>query len=138
MNPKVLMVSAVFSVLILSAKAADPIMFNEISDLVRSGRLPQFIVGDVGRRKLLLPLSPQEEAALLSAGAKPAFVEALRAPSLLAAPEVVTAAKARQQAQALAAAKNAPVTTLQLTDALRPGPLPSRFQRHAGPGLRAP
>lgn len=91
--------------------------FKEIAVLVRSGRLPQFILSDVGRQKLLQPLSPQEEAALISSGAKPAFIEALRAPGLLAAPDVVAAMKARLQAQALNAAKSAPQTTLKLTDA---------------------
>lgn len=103
--------------LILPVRAADPLTFKEISLLLRSGQLPQFILGDAARRKLLNLLSPQEEAALISAGAKPALVEALRSPDLLAAPDVVAATKARLQAQALNSAKTAPVATLETTDA---------------------
>jgi len=65
--------------------------------LLRNGEKQQFIFTEVETRKLLQPLSRQEESALTALGATPALLNALRSPILLAPPEAVAAYNARLQ-----------------------------------------
>jgi hypothetical protein len=76
---------------------AAPVTFKEISMLLRNGEKQQFIFSEAEKRKLLQPLSPQEEAVLKSMGATPALLDALRSPILLAPPDAVAAYNARMQ-----------------------------------------
>ena len=82
---------------------AAPVTFKEISMLVRNGEREQFVFGEVEKRKLLQPLSKQEEAALAGMGASAALLNALRSQTLLAPPEMVAAYKARLHTPAPAA-----------------------------------
>ncbi|MGB8356058.1 MAG: hypothetical protein WCD79_19320 [Chthoniobacteraceae bacterium] len=97
MNWRALMVVVLFFGVAISVRAAAPMTFKEISLLVRNGEQQQYILDNAARRKLLQPLSAQEEADLVSDGAPPALIRALRSPSLLATPEMVAAAKGHLQ-----------------------------------------
>lgn len=81
-----------------SANAAEPISFQEISLLLRTGENQQTILNDITSRKLLQPLTAQQEATLRAAGASPAVLNALRAPETLASPDAVALYSARHQA----------------------------------------
>lgn len=70
--------------------------FKEISMLVRNHDQPQHILDEAAYRKLLQPLSPKEEAILVSTGATPALINALRSPSLLATSEMAAAFNNKQ------------------------------------------
>jgi hypothetical protein len=74
---------------------ATPITYKEISMLLRNGEREQFIFSEAEKRKLLQPLSKQEEAVLSGLGATAALLNALRSPALLAPPDMVAAYKAR-------------------------------------------
>jgi hypothetical protein len=78
--------------------AADPLSFQELSLLVRTGEQPQVIVNEAAQRKLLEPLTVEQEARLKASGASPALLNALHTPGLLATPEVVAAYHAHHQA----------------------------------------
>lgn len=82
----------------LIADAAEPISFQEISLLLRTGENPQSILNDVASRKLLQPLTAEQEATLRAAGATPALLTALHTPELLASPDAVALYRARHQA----------------------------------------
>jgi hypothetical protein len=87
-----------------SATAAEPVSFQEISLLLRTGENQQTIYNEVERRKLLQPLTAEQDAALRAAGAPPALLTALHAPQLLATPEAVAAYRANHQAPPASAA----------------------------------
>ena len=67
--------------------------------LIRNGEPQQVILDDAVRRKLLQPLSLQEEAGLASLGATPALLTALRAPAMMSPPQAVADYEARRQQQ---------------------------------------
>ena len=96
MNWKAFLIAAIIFASALTSRAV-PVTFKEISMLLRNGEHQQFIFSEAERRKLLQPLSRQEEAALTAVGATPALLNALRSPTLLAPPEAVAAYKARIQ-----------------------------------------
>jgi len=116
----------------------EPMSFQELSLLVRTGEPPQSIVNEAARRKLLQGLTPDQEAKLQQSGASPALIAALRSPVLLATPQEFQAqvelAETQTQAQArpalpqavvlpdhftewLEAAKSAPTRAMVATDA---------------------
>ena len=86
--------ASILSIIILApafAAQAAPVTFKEISMLLRNREKQQFIVSEAENRKLLQPLSGQEEAALTALGAAPEFLTALHSATLLAAPDAVAA-----------------------------------------------
>lgn len=111
---------------VISAQAADPITFREISIYVRTGQTGQNIINETARRKLLAPLTAYEEGDLRLTGASTSLIEALRTPSLLATPEEVEAYNARHMPKA-APAPAAP----------EPAPLPPPMRNPFPAGLEA-
>ncbi|MDR3401289.1 MAG: hypothetical protein P4L99_02230 [Chthoniobacter sp.] len=91
--------------------AADPLSFQELSLLVRTGEQPQAIVNEAARRKLLEPLTAEQEASLKASGASPALLNALRTPGLLATPEAAAAYRAHHQAPPPTIPTSAPATS---------------------------
>ena len=79
---------------------AEPLSFQELSLLVRTGETPQNIVNEAARRKLLQGLTPDQEAKLQQNGAPTALITALRSPALLATPQELQTYVARRQTQA--------------------------------------
>ncbi len=73
--------------------------YKEIAMLLRNGEDPQFIITDTVRRKLLQPLSREEEQTLLSLRATPALMAVLRDPATIVSPEVAATYAARIQQQ---------------------------------------
>lgn len=104
MKRKTPLVAAILLTLTLCLNAA-PITFKEISMLLRNGEREQFVFGEAEKRKILEPLTKNEETYLKGLGASPALLTALRSPTLLAPPEAVAAYKARQKAAEAAAAQ---------------------------------
>jgi len=93
--------------------ALNPMTYREIAMLVRNGQPQQVILDETNRRKLLQPLSSQEESSLASLGASPAFLQALRAPALVSSKQTAADYQARvqqlkQQQEQLAAAPAVP------------------------------
>jgi hypothetical protein len=68
--------------------------------MLRTGETPQSIVNETARRKLLMALTPDQEARLQQNGAPAALITALRSPALLASPAELQAYVSRRQAQA--------------------------------------
>jgi len=97
MNRKALALCAVLFASAFAAMASDPVTYKEIAMLLRNGETQQFIIQDTSRRKLLLPLSTEEEKNLVSLGATPAFLSALREPAMLASSQAAADYKARMQ-----------------------------------------
>jgi hypothetical protein len=103
---------------------AEPLNFQEISLMVRTGETPQSILNEASRRKLFQALTPEQEATLRASGATPALLTALHAPELLASADVTAASRARQSAAALnhfmadiEAAKTAPDRAVRANEA---------------------
>ena len=103
MSWKALTVCAALFGSVLTLRASDPMTCKEIAMLLRNGEDQQFIIDDTARRKLLEPLSPAEEADLISLGAKPALLQALRAPEMIAAPQTAAEYQSRVEQQKSAA-----------------------------------
>ena len=96
MNWEALIICALLFVgCVIPAQALDPITYKEIAMLLRNGEQQQFIITDTARRKLLEPLSLQEEKDLISLGATPSLMSALRSPAMIATPEAAAEYKAR-------------------------------------------
>ncbi len=89
--------------------------FQELSLRLRSGDSPQLLLQETARRKLLEPLTADQEKALRAAGAAPEWITALQAPELTAAPDAAAAFRARKNQQ-----KEAAVSAAQATPV--PGP----------------
>lgn len=70
--------SFVFALLATSA-FAEPIDFSEVSLLVRARESETSITREVSRRKLVRPLTPQQENTLRTQGATDSLIQALRA-----------------------------------------------------------
>lgn len=77
--------------------------YKEIAMLLRNGEQQQYILDDTAKRKLLQPLSPQEEKDLAALGASPSFLNTLRLPEMSVSPQAAEAYQARLQQQRLAA-----------------------------------
>src|SRR5258708_3379722 len=85
-KPLILLGTLLFGAL-PAMRAVEPIGYQEIAMLLRNGEDPQFIINDAVRRKLLQPLSTEEEKTLLSLHATPALVNLLRDPAIVVAPQ---------------------------------------------------
>lgn len=116
---------ACFLILTVSLHGADPLSFQEISLLLRAGETPQSIANEANRRKLVEPLTAEQEDKLRANGASPDLLSYLRSPQLLAAPEVVAAYRTRHPAPpppdhfsaGLEAAKTAPDRAVKWSEA---------------------
>jgi hypothetical protein len=85
---------------------AEPLSFQEISLMIRTGETPQSIIKEASSRKLLQALTPDQEAKLRASGAPPALLNALHAPELLASADVTALYQAHQQAVSAAVVRN--------------------------------
>jgi peroxiredoxin len=103
---------------VLCTQAADPMTFQELSLRLRGGDSPQVLLQEASQRKLLEPLTPDQEKALKGAGAPAEWIAALESPALAVSPEAAAAFQARknqqrqqqqQQQAATAAAQATPV-----------------------------
>jgi thiol-disulfide isomerase/thioredoxin len=99
MNSKALAICALLFVSLSAVLAIGPMSYREIAMLLRNGEDPQFIINDTARRKLLQPLSGEEEQTLLSLHATPALMTLLRDPATLASPDAAAAYTRRVQEQ---------------------------------------
>lgn len=105
MNWKVLIVSAVLFGSALPARASNPITFKEIDMLLRNGEKQQFIIEETALRRLLKPLSPEEEKILTARGAAPALLKVLKDPAMIATPEEAAEFNERMRQQKITAMK---------------------------------
>ncbi|EDY21334.1 hypothetical protein CfE428DRAFT_1627 [Chthoniobacter flavus Ellin428] len=124
-----------------SAIAADPISYQEISLLLRTGENQQTILNEAARRKLLEPLTAEQERALRAAGASPALIDFLRAPAAVASAEAVAAYRAHHTTPPPSVSEpNTPVTLFpsETAQALQPANLPNRFTRGLEDAKKAP
>ncbi|HEY3898433.1 MAG TPA: hypothetical protein VGM54_07460 [Chthoniobacter sp.] len=97
MNRSFLLFLAVFLGLATLLPAAEPMTFEELSLMLRTGSSPQEILNDVTRRKLLQPLNSTEQEALREHGAPPALLNALQSSTLFASVEEAAAYRAHHQ-----------------------------------------
>ena len=75
---------------------AEPIEFSEVSLLVRARESQPAIAQEVAQRKLVRPLTPQQEAILKTQGASDSLIQALRSPGNVLAAADATAFEARR------------------------------------------
>ena len=91
------------SVLLLAAGStagiARPIDFSEVSLLVRAHESDATIKDEVARRRLMHPLTPQQENTLKSQGASDSLIQSLRNSNNVAAKEEVAALEAAHAAK---------------------------------------
>jgi hypothetical protein len=87
--------------------SARPLDFNEVSLLVRCRESESSIKNEVSQRKLMRPLTPQQESTLKAQGASDSLVQALRNSNLLASKEEAAAVDARDRRLAARALENA-------------------------------
>lgn len=81
MNPRprlLAMTAAIACSVSVGTAFAQPIDFNEVSLLVRARESEPSIVSEVSHRKLLHPLTPQQEATLKAQGARDSLIQSLR------------------------------------------------------------
>jgi len=87
--------------------SARPLDFNEVSLLVRCRESESVIKDEVSQRKLMRPLTPQQESTLKAQGASDSLVQALRNSNLVASKEEAAAVDARDRRLAARALENA-------------------------------
>jgi hypothetical protein len=95
---------AVYSLLIffalfiwINAVSARPVDFNELSLLVRAHESESSIKAEVSRRKLMHPLTPQQETTLKAQGGSDSLISALRSSGLVASKEEAAAIESRER-----------------------------------------
>lgn len=76
---------------------ARPTDFSEVSLWVRARETDRSIVHEVSQRKLIHPLTPQQEATLKAQGASDSLVQSLRGSSMIASPAEVAASEVKSQ-----------------------------------------
>ena len=76
---------------------ARPIDFNEVSLLVRAHESEASIKDEVGTRKLMHPLTPQQESTLKAQGASDSLIQSLRNSSWVASKDEVAAIESRDR-----------------------------------------
>jgi hypothetical protein len=102
MTPPLAKILTLFSIISLAAAytaQAEPIDFSEVSLLVRAHEPESSIVQEVSQRKLVRPLSAQQESTLRSQGARESLIQALRRPAVVLAQADATAFEARREQQ---------------------------------------
>jgi hypothetical protein len=85
-------------VLCASTAVGEPIEFSEVSLLVRARENEPSIIQEVSRRKLVRPLTPQQENTLRSHGAGESLIQALRGSAVLLSQADAAAYDARRTA----------------------------------------
>lgn len=122
MNGRALIICAVLFGFAVTARCA-PITYKEISMLLRNGETPRSILEETAGRKLLRPLTAQEEADSMSRGGTAAMMQALRAPAMIASPATASAYQAElneQKRRALQEQKNAGLQAARSEQAPQP------------------
>ena len=92
----------------LDPVAARPIDFNEVSLLVRAHESEASIKDEVAVRKLMHPLTPQQESTLKSQGASDSLIQSLRNSSWVAPKEEVAVIESRERQARLQPRQEAP------------------------------
>lgn len=100
MNPYRTQIAITLLLLGLAATSvsARPLEFSEISLLVRAHQPESAIVADANQRKLVRPLTPDQEARLKSQGASDSLIQSLRNSSLFLSPSEVATYEAGRTA----------------------------------------
>ena len=93
---KLLAVSSVACTLLGTSAFAEPIDFSEVSLLVRARESEASIRQEVTQRKLVRPLTPQQENTLRAQGASDSLIQALRASTVHLAQADAAAFEARR------------------------------------------
>jgi thiol-disulfide isomerase/thioredoxin len=117
-----------------TVRAVVPMSGREIAMLLRNGEDPQFIIHETTRRKLLQPLSAEEERTLLSLQATPALMNLLRDPATVLPPQAAAGYAAQVERQAALA------RVAQTPEPLRQpakGPADSNPAKGADPSTKA-
>ena len=83
--------------LFASSAAAEPIEFSEVSLLVRARESEPSIIQEVSRRKLVRPLTPQQESTLRTHGAAESLIQALRGSAVVLAAADASAYESRRE-----------------------------------------
>lgn len=96
-SSKILAVSAGFFVVSIFNVAARPIDYSEVSLLVRSGESDSAIIREVSERKLVRPLTSQQEGTLKSQGAPDSLIRNLRNSNLILSQADAAAYLSQQQ-----------------------------------------
>jgi hypothetical protein len=94
---KLLTLSSFACTLFAMTAFAEPIDFNEVSLLVRARESEASIRQEVTQRKLVRPLTPQQESTLRAQGASDSLIQALRASTVHLAQADAAAYDARRQ-----------------------------------------
>jgi len=126
MNWKALIVCITFFGFSFIARSA-PITYKEIAMLLRNGESTRFILEDTARRKLLQPLTPAEEADLISLGGTGYLLRSLRNPAMIASADAAAAYNAglaEQKRLALQREKDAGLAPTLPTPAPSPADIP--------------
>jgi hypothetical protein len=98
-RPAVYSVSIVLIVFLgwVAFVSARPLEFSEVSLLVRARDSENSILQDVSQRKLLYPLTPQQESKLKAEGASDALLRALKNPNFVVSKEDAAALEAARE-----------------------------------------
>ena len=99
------LLSLLFSVTFATAR---PIDFNEVSLLVRAHENEASIKEQVGARKLMHPLTPQQESTLKAQGASDSLIQSLRNTSWVAPKDEVALVESRERQTRLQSREEAP------------------------------
>ena len=113
MNPlirKSLAVCCIACAALTTTTLAEPIEFSEVSLLVRARESEPSIMQEVTRRKLVRPLTPQQENTLRTQGAGESLIQALRGSAVVLAQADATAFEARRSGERKATAHAAATT----------------------------
>ena len=100
MNPRfrsLLAVSSIAFVTVTTSALAEPIDFSEVSLLVRARESERSITEEVARRKLVRPLTPQQENTLRAQGATDSLIQALRASTVMLSQNEAAALDTRRE-----------------------------------------
>jgi len=92
-----LFVAALLLLLWVNPALARPIDFNEVSLLVRAHESEASIKDEVASRKLMHPLTPQQESTLKAQGASDSLIQSLRNSSWIASKDDVVAIESRDR-----------------------------------------
>lgn len=92
-----LSISSLACCLLAPQAIAEPIDFGEVSLLVRARESEPSITREVSSRKLVRPLTPQQESTLRSQGAADSLIQALRVPAVVLSGTDASAFEARQE-----------------------------------------
>lgn len=105
MNRPLLYSSSIFLALLFLVPilaSARPVDFSEVSLLVRSRESEASIRDEVSRRKLMRPLTPQQEGTLKAQGASDSLLQSLRNATLIASKDEVEALASSDRRRAAA------------------------------------